>query len=57
MKNSLVLLVSLTPTCTELARHLVLSGINVWLIDSPTADTVNEEDIECDFLFDQASIG
>lgn len=29
MKESVVLIESLTPTCTELARHLVLSGINL----------------------------
>ena len=33
MKESKVLMVNLTPTCTELARHLVLSGINIKLVD------------------------
>ena len=60
MKNSLVLLVNLTPTCTELARHLVLSGINIWLLDGSAEGTsahmINEEDTESDFLFGAADI-
>ena len=56
MKNSLVILENLTPTCTELARHLVLSGINVWLRDAP--DTfVTAEDVDSDFLCSEQDIG
>lgn len=56
MKNSLVILENLTPTCTELARHLVLSGINIWLRDAP--DTlVTAEDVDSDFLCCEADIG
>ena len=50
MKNSLVLIVNLTPTCTELARHLVLSGINIRLIDE-ARKMIDSSDIESDFLF------
>ena len=56
MKNSLVLLCNLTPTCTELARHLVLSGINIWIVDSAGNPLVTEEDTESDFLFSAADI-
>ena len=56
MKNSLVVLENLTPTCTELARHLILSGINIWLRDKDGAlDT--QESVESDFLFSAADIG
>ena len=57
MKNSLVLFVNLTPTSTELARHLVLSGINVMLMDAPDASPVSQEDTESDFLCSQSDIG
>jgi len=33
MKESLVLVVNLNNVCTELARHLALSGINLELVD------------------------
>ena len=59
MKNSLVLVIGLTPTCTELARHLVLSGTNVWLqlTEQQEQATITDEDIQSDFLFSQADIG
>ena len=46
----------MTPTCTELARHLVLSGINVWLRDDAGA-VVTEDDVESDFLCTEADLG
>lgn len=54
MKEARVLLISLTPTCTELCRHLVLSGINVKLVDSAM---VAEGDHENDFLINQQDVG
>ena len=33
MKESKVLIVNLNSLCTEVARHLVLSGINIELLD------------------------
>ena len=56
MKNSLVVLDNLTATCTELARHLVLSGINIWLRDASGA-VITQEDVETDFLCAEADIG
>jgi len=46
-----VLLINLTPTVTELARHLVLSGINIKLVDTIPGITVTQTDPEVDFLF------
>jgi len=56
MKNSLVVLENLTPTCTELARHLILSGINIWLRDIEGA-LVTQESVQSDFLFCASDIG
>lgn len=60
MKESVVLLCDLTPTCTELARHLVLSGINLSILvgdaNSPDSD-VTQNDTQSDFLFSPADIG
>lgn len=56
MKNSLVLVVNLTPTCTELARHLVLSGINIHLIDDGQK-LIEQSDVDSDFLFSAGDIG
>ena len=60
----MVLLINLTPTCTELARHLVLSGINICLLDCSieaeagvSDKVVTEEDIESDFLCDVGDLG
>ena len=55
MKESVVLLVSVTPTCTELARHLVLAGINLQILAS--TDKVSEQDPQDDFLFAQTDVG
>ena len=56
MKNSLALVINLTPTCTELARHLVLSGINIHIIDDGQK-VIDQDDIESDFLFSAADLG
>ena len=50
-----MLLMSLTPTCTELARHLVLAGINLCIIKDKSL--VTEDDIENDFLMSQKDLG
>jgi molybdopterin/thiamine biosynthesis adenylyltransferase len=55
MKESVVLIMTLTPTCTELARHLALSGINLLLLKDES--TVSEEDTQSDFLFSPSDIG
>ena len=56
MKESKVLVINLKSCCNELARHLVLSGINIELLDCSDLQ-VQEHDIENDFLFTQADIG
>jgi molybdopterin/thiamine biosynthesis adenylyltransferase len=55
MKESVVLLMSLTPTCTELARHLVLAGINLCILKDKSP--ITEDDIENDFLMCQKDLG
>ena len=55
MKESVVLILTLTPTCTELARHLVLSGINLLILQDESK--VSEDDIQSDFLFGPQDIG
>jgi len=57
MKEAVVCLVNLTPAVNELARHLVLSGINVKLVESATDPTVSQEDVEGDFLYSAEDIG
>jgi len=61
MKDSKVLVVNLSSVCTELARHLVLSGINLVLVDSEVAghsnSLVSDDDTETDFLFSKDDIG
>ena len=49
MKESKVLALNLTGTVTELCRHLVLSGINLELVDD--SSKVGEESSSMDFLF------
>ena len=56
MKNSLALVVNLTPTCTELARHLVLSGINIHLVDDGQK-LIEQSDVDSDFLFGIGDVG
>ena len=55
MKQSVVLLMDVRPTCTELARHLVLSGINLLIMNSNELVTV--DDTQSDFLFAAQDIG
>ena len=60
MKESVVLLCDLSPTCTELARHLVLSGISLSLLVSDPNSTdsdVTLDDTQCDFLFSPSDVG
>ena len=47
MKESKVLAINLTGAVTELCRHLVLSGINLELVDN---EIVQAEAAEADFL-------
>jgi len=47
MKESKVLAINLTGAITELCRHLVLSGINLALVDN---EVVQAESAEADFL-------
>ena len=56
MKESKVMVVNLSNVCTELCRHLVLSGINLELVDD--SDTLLEEHhVQSDFLFTSDDIG
>lgn len=55
MKESIVLIMTLTPTCTELARHLTLSGISLLILKDDSI--VSEEDTQSDFLFGPLDIG
>ena len=58
MKESLVLLMDLKPTCTELARHLVLSGINLCIMQSEeTQSLVSGDDVHNDFLYSPQDTG
>jgi molybdopterin/thiamine biosynthesis adenylyltransferase len=55
MKESLILIANLRVTCTELARHLCLAGINLCLFNDP--QLVTQDDCETDFLCAQSDIG
>ncbi len=57
MKESRVLIINLNNACTELARHLVLSGINLNLVDASADLLVEAHHVESDFLFSQSDIG
>ena len=50
MKESKVLVIGLQNVCTETARHLVLSGINVHLA-APTKGLTVPQDIEAEEEF------
>lgn len=50
MKESKVLVIGDSNSVTELARHLVLSGINIELFTIPTK--VGSSDFSHDFLFE-----
>ena len=45
MKESRVLIVNLNNVATELCRHLVLSGINLLLLDDDTQTLVEEHHV------------
>lgn len=48
MKESQVLIVGLSNCCTELARHLVLSGVNIKLVAQKSE--VQSNDYQSEFL-------
>jgi molybdopterin/thiamine biosynthesis adenylyltransferase len=49
-----VLLVELTGSNTELAKNLILSGANISIFDD---NTINEQDVDTNFLFGKHEIG
>lgn len=57
MKESLVLMVNLTPVLTEVARHLVLSGISLFLVDTHADLKVSLDDTQADFLLVPGDVG
>lgn len=52
--NSKVLLVHLTGCNTELAKNLILAGVNITVSDEAL---VSEEDAESNFIFGEMHIG
>ena len=56
MKESKVLIIGLSNCATELARHLVLSGINIELLTFSKSE-VGPTDYERDFLFEPTDAG
>lgn len=55
MKVSRVLVLSVSPITSELSRHLVLSGINLTLVDTSEAEQlVQETDYKSNFLLSSA---
>ena len=56
MKNSRVLIVGLSNCTTEMARHLVLSGINIELVQL-NQETVTDQDYLNDFLYEPSDEG
>ena len=60
MKDSQVVIVGLTNCCTELARHLVLSGINIKLVALKKEGAICEvgaQDYEDEFLVSPEDVG
>ena len=58
MKKSRVLLLSQSPICCELARHLALSGSNLTMADTcATKQLVSATDFESNFLVTGADAG
>lgn len=58
MKESVVLLIDLKLTCTELARHLALSGINLIILTNELTEApVTNDDTQSDFLFGPQDVG
>ena len=62
MKESKVLIIGLTNCCTELARHLTLSGCNLNFLTfdfegSAESQVVGPDDFMNDFLFSAEDAG
>ena len=59
MKESHVLVIGLSNCCTELSRHLILSGINLQIVSLKKGDTlkVQPDDFLDDYLFAQDDTG
>lgn len=57
MKESQILVIGLTNCCTELARHLTLSGINVQLVSNQKNLLVQDGDFMDEFLVAQEDVG
>ena len=60
MKESQVLIVGLTNCCTELARHLVISGINIKLVTlkkEGNAMEVGAQEYQDEFLVSPEDVG
>lgn len=64
MKESHVLVIGLSNCCTELARHLILSGINLQLLALKSTGEASEQQLKVqeddhidDFLLQQEDAG
>lgn len=57
MKESQVLILGLTNCCTELARHLILSGINLKLLAFKSENKVGANEFEDEFLLGPEDVG
>ena len=57
MKESKVLVLGLTNCCTELSRHLILSGINLDLVSLQKDELVSQEGYQDEFLVSQEDAG
>ena len=58
MKESQVLIIGITNCCTELARHLVLSGINIKLVAFKSSGSeVAADDYQDEFLLAPDDVG
>ena len=57
MKESKILILGLNNCCTELARHLVLSGINLDLYSLQKDALVSEDDYQDEFLVSKGDVG
>ena len=57
MKESKILILGLTNCCTELSRHLILSGINLDLFSLQKGQLVSDDDYQDEFLVSQEDVG
>ena len=57
MKESKVLILGMTNCCTELSRHLILSGINLDLCSLKKDELISEEDFQDEFLVSKDDVG